>query len=232
MQRLGQPPALRGLEPAAHAYPGVDQHDVRWHLQTRPGGRAQFGVVGDRDDAQRGGQHDPGAAVLQQTGELVPAAVRGDPDGVPGQRRGRLRQRRRGDDGPSRAPRALRHPRSGPLSAQLSNCSKSRGVAGRSTEGHARRPPSSASTRSHVTPAFSAVPPTGTRRGFSRPGRSPAGTVRSVLNPDGGSWVMLLGHGAPGSGPGPRRRGSRTTCHVGSVPPGNFGLASRLFRTC
>jgi hypothetical protein len=81
-------------------------------------------------------------------------------------------------------------------------CSKSRGVAGRSTEGHARRAPSSASTRSHVTPAFSAVPPTGTRRGFSRPGRSPAGTVRSVLNPDGGSWVMPLATATPGRDPG------------------------------
>ena len=103
-QRLGQAPALGGLEPAAHADAGVGHHDVRRVLQAGPGGRAQLGVVGERHDAQRGGEHDPGAPALQQGGQLVAAPVRGDPDGVAGQRCGRLRQRRRGDDGASRLP--------------------------------------------------------------------------------------------------------------------------------
>jgi hypothetical protein len=109
-QRVTEAPAVRRLQPAAHADPGVDQHHVRRGAQAGAGGGPQLGVVGDRHDAQRGGQHHPGAAALQQAGQLVPAPVRGHSDGVTGQRRGRLGERRRGDHGPACAPRAVRHP--------------------------------------------------------------------------------------------------------------------------
>jgi hypothetical protein len=84
-QRLGQAPALGGLQPAAHADAGVDQHDVGWGVEAGPGGGLELGVVGDRDDAQRGGEHDPGAPAFQEAGQLVTAPVGRDTDRVAGQ---------------------------------------------------------------------------------------------------------------------------------------------------
>ena len=82
---LAEAPALGRLDPAAEADRRRGDDGVRAMLGQRLGGVEEFGVVGQRDDAQRRRVQHLGAAPLQQGAQLLGPPCGRDPDGESGE---------------------------------------------------------------------------------------------------------------------------------------------------
>ncbi len=85
-QRVTEPPAVGGLDPAPEPDGGGGDDDVRGPVDDPLGRGHQLAVVGERHDPQRRGVQDGGTAPLEQRAQFVGPAGGGHAHGEPGQR--------------------------------------------------------------------------------------------------------------------------------------------------